>query len=239
MKKIIFSLSVAFLMSSCIVIKVYDTPKSKDAEPKLIAKKRMMLPSDRNIPLPNGDQEFLFFGEDFPPKPEVFHFKMDDSIINKIVGDSLKQKEVFIFKMDNMDSLSKEMNFQWKSKESLPHKMIKACCMMAPEECTKKDSVCAPMMHGVAKGEKSIRLIKIDKKDAAEKNTFVIKTKDGEGEKTPLIVIDGKEKAAGFDLESIVPDQIKRIDVLKDEAATKKFGEKGANGVILITMKEQ
>ena len=43
-----------------------------------------------------------------------------------------------------MDSLSKEMNFQWKSKESLPHKMIKACCMMAPEECTKKDSVCAP-----------------------------------------------------------------------------------------------
>lgn len=243
MKKIIFSLSVAFFMSSCIVIKVYDTPKSKDAESKLIAKKRMMLPSDRNIPLPNGGQEILCFGEDFPPKPEVFHFKMDDSIINKNVGDSLKHKEVFIFKMDNMDSLSKGLNFQWKSKESMhhsiPHKMMKACCMMSTEECTKKDSVCAPMMHGVAKGEKSIRLIKIDKKDAAVKNTFVIKTKDSEGEKAPLIVIDGKEKAAGFDLESIVPDQIKRIDVLKDEAATKKFGEKGANGVILITMKEQ
>jgi TonB-dependent SusC/RagA subfamily outer membrane receptor len=243
MKKIIFSLSVALFMSSCIVIKVYDTPKSKDAEPKLIAKKRMMLPSDRNIPLPNGGQEILCFGEDFPPKPEVFHFKMDDSIINKNVGDSLKHKEVFIFKMDNMDSLSKGLNFQWKSKESMhhsiPHKMMKACCMMSTEECTKKDSVCAPMMHGVAKGEKSIRLIKIDKKDAAVKNTFVIKTKDSEGEKARLFVIAVKENAAGFDLESIVPDQIKRIDVLKDEAATKKFGEKGANGVILITMKEQ
>ncbi len=241
MKKIIFALSFTLLMTSCIVVKVYDTPKSDEGQPKVIATKRMMLPSDRHIPLPNGEQEILFFGEGFPPTPEVFHFKMDDSLVHQMEGDSLNTKGVFILKLDDVDSLSAG-NFNWTSNtgmhHNMSHKMMKACCMMSPEDCPKKDSVCAGM-SGEATAEKSIRIIKIDKKDTAEKNTFIIKTKDSEDEKAPLIVIDGEEKAVGFDLESIVPDQIERIDVLKDEAATKKFGEKGANGVILITMKEQ
>lgn len=244
MKKIIFSLSIAFLMSSCIVVKVYDTPKSEKEQPKVIASKRMMLPSDRQIPLPNGngEQEILFFGEGFPPTPEVFHFEIQDSLIDQIAGDSINHKGIFMIKLDNKDSLGQGMNFQWKSKGEMHHmdghKMMKACCMMSPEACAKKDSVCA-LMSGEAKGEKSIRIIKIDKKEVDDKNTFVIKTKGGEDKKAPLIIIDGEEKAAGFDLQSIVPDQIERIDVLKDEAAFKKVGEKGANGVILITMKKQ
>lgn len=242
MKKIIFSLSFAFLMSSCIVIKVYDSPKSQKEAPKVIATKRMMLPSDRQIPLPNGEQEILFFGEGFPPTPEVFHFEIQDSLVNQIAGDSINHKGIFMIKLDNKDSLGQGMNFQWKSKEAMHHnaglKMMKACCMMSPEDCAKKDSVCAPMF-GEAKGEKSIRIIKIDKKELNDKNTFVIKTKGGDDKKAPLIMIDGEEKAAGFDLQSIAPDQIERIDVLKDEAAFKKVGEKGANGVILITMKKQ
>lgn len=242
MKKIIFSLSFAFLMSSCIVIKVYDSPKSQKEAPKVIATKRMMLPSDRHIPIPNGEQEILFFGEGFPPTPEVFHFEIQDSLVNQIAGDSINHKGIFMIKLDNKDSLGQGMNFQWKSKETMHHnaglKMMKACCMMSPEDCAKKDSVCAPM-SGEAKGEKSIRIIKIDKKELNDKNTFVIKTKGGDDKKAPLIMIDGEEKAAGFDLQSIAPDQIERIDVLKDEAAYKKMGEKGANGVILITMKKQ
>ena len=242
MKKIIFSLSVALLMSSCIVIKVYDTPKSKEEQPKVIATKRMMLPSDRHIPLPNGEQEILFFGEGFPPTPEVFHFEMKDSLFDQIAGDSLNHKGIFMIKLDKKDSLGQGMNFQWKSKDGTlhqgGHKMMKACCMMSPEDCTKKDSICTPMSVA-AKGEKSIRIIKIDQKEGEEKNTFVIKAKGGADKKAPLIMIDGEEKAAGFDLQSIAPDQIERIDVLKDEAAFKKVGEKGANGVILITMKKQ
>ena len=242
MKKIIFSLSVAFLMSSCIVIKVYDTPKNEEKQPKVIATKRMMLPSDRHIPLPNGEQEILFFGEGFPPSPEVFHFEMKDSLVGKMVGDSINHKGIFMIKLDNKDSLAEGMNFQWRSKGAMqhpmPHKMMKACCMMSPEDCAKKDSVCAPM-SGEAKGEKSIRIIKIDKKELDDKNTFVIKTRGGDDKKAPLIVVDGEEKAAGFDLQAISPDQIERIDVLKGEAATKKFGEKGANGVILIKMKKE
>ena len=242
MKKIILSLSVTFLMSSCIVIKVYDTPKSEKEQPKVIATKRMMLPSDRHIPLPNGEQEILFFGEGFPPTPEVFHFEMQDSLFDQIAVDSLNSKGIFMIKLDKNDSLGQGMNFQWKSKGEMHHmeghKMMKACCMMSKEDCTKKDSICTPM-SAEAKGEKSIRIIKIDNNEVDDKNTFVIKTKGGADKKAPLIIIDGEEKTAGFDLQSIAPDQIERIDVLKDEAAYKKVGEKGVNGVILITMKKQ
>ena len=55
--------------------------------------------------------------------------------------------------------------------------------------------------------------------------------------KTPLIVIDGK--ISDVDLTTIDPETIERIDVLKDESATVSYGEKGKDGVILITTKEK
>jgi TonB-dependent SusC/RagA subfamily outer membrane receptor len=35
------------------------------------------------------------------------------------------------------------------------------------------------------------------------------------------------------------PDQIESIQVLKDSAATRKYGENGRNGVVIITLKKQ
>lgn len=58
------------------------------------------------------------------------------------------------------------------------------------------------------------------------------------GNKNPYILIDGKEQGPDFDLSSISPDQIEKIDVLKGEAALKIAGEKGKNGVIKITLKK-
>ena len=58
------------------------------------------------------------------------------------------------------------------------------------------------------------------------------------GNKNPYILIDGKEQSQDFDLSSISPDQIEKIDVLKGEAALKIAGEKGKNGVIKITLKK-
>lgn len=58
------------------------------------------------------------------------------------------------------------------------------------------------------------------------------------GNKNPYILIDGKEQSPDFDLSSISPDQIEKIDVLKGEAALKIAGEKGKNGVIKITLKK-
>jgi len=52
----------------------------------------------------------------------------------------------------------------------------------------------------------------------------------------PLIFIDGKESSQS--IESINPNDIYSIQVLKDASATKIYGDKGKNGVILITKKK-
>ena len=50
----------------------------------------------------------------------------------------------------------------------------------------------------------------------------------------PLIVIDG---AQGVDINSINPNDIQSVEVLKDAASASIYGSKSANGVILITTK--
>jgi TonB-dependent starch-binding outer membrane protein SusC len=52
----------------------------------------------------------------------------------------------------------------------------------------------------------------------------------------PLFVIDGFPGAG--DLNSINPNDIESIDVLKDASATAIYGSRGANGVIIITTKK-
>ncbi len=55
----------------------------------------------------------------------------------------------------------------------------------------------------------------------------------------PLVVVDGVEKPADFDFSTINPADIQKIDVLKDASATATYGEKGKNGVVIITMKKK
>lgn len=51
----------------------------------------------------------------------------------------------------------------------------------------------------------------------------------------PLIIIDGKEAKS---LKNIAADDINSITVLKDGTATKRYGDKGKNGVIVIKTKK-
>lgn len=75
----------------------------------------------------------------------------------------------------------------------------------------------------------------LPEKDPAAKNTIRIR---GKTNKDPLYVVDGKVLGKGKDgFLEIDPDEIKAISVLKDEKATDKYGEQGADGVIEITMK--
>ena len=53
----------------------------------------------------------------------------------------------------------------------------------------------------------------------------------------PLVLVDGKEYTGSLD--AIDPQTIERIDVLKDPTSTETYGEKGKNGVILITTKKK
>lgn len=55
-------------------------------------------------------------------------------------------------------------------------------------------------------------------------------------EKQPLYIIDGKEiEKEKFNVD---PQTIERINVLKGEKALKKYGSKGENGVLEITLKQ-
>lgn len=77
------------------------------------------------------------------------------------------------------------------------------------------------------------------KSDTYEKSatveTIVVRSSDKNA--NPLYVIDGivQEKA---NLDKLDPKTIATIDVLKGEAATRLYGDKGKDGVIVITLKK-
>lgn len=56
------------------------------------------------------------------------------------------------------------------------------------------------------------------------------------GRATPLILLDGVEISAG-DLNRIPAETIESFSLLKDASATAIYGNRGANGVMLVTTK--
>ncbi len=82
------------------------------------------------------------------------------------------------------------------------------------------------------------------------KKININKNKNGKGGKieieineknhpNPLVIIDGKEASPGFNLDTVDPDNIASINVLKDASAISKYGEKAQNGVIEIITKKK
>lgn len=55
---------------------------------------------------------------------------------------------------------------------------------------------------------------------------------------TPLYVVDGIPLMSNSGIETLNPQDIESIDVLKDASATAIYGSRGANGVILVTTKQ-
>lgn len=51
-----------------------------------------------------------------------------------------------------------------------------------------------------------------------------------------LVIVDGNEIGKG-ELDQIKPDKVESVSVLKGETATKLYGDKGKNGVVLVTLK--
>lgn len=72
-------------------------------------------------------------------------------------------------------------------------------------------------------------------KPVEQKTETRVIIRDGSfGNEKPLVLVDGKVIA---DMNSISPDQIASIDVLKGENATKLYGSEGKNGVIVVKTK--
>ena len=71
---------------------------------------------------------------------------------------------------------------------------------------------------------------------SAEKNGFFFV--DTDGKEPPLYIIDGKE-ATEEEMKALSPDTIATMNVIKGESAEKEYGDKGKNGVIKITTKNE
>ncbi|WP_318544528.1 YfbK domain-containing protein [Marixanthotalea marina] len=80
--------------------------------------------------------------------------------------------------------------------------------------------------------------LEISKKEASNKGTkIVIRGQAALSNKNqPLLVVDGVVKPYG-NLDKLNPENINGIDILKDASATSIYGSKAANGVILISTK--
>jgi len=86
--------------------------------------------------------------------------------------------------------------------------------------------------------EENVFIIKEDGSKTTKhtsKNVMVFSDND---EEDPLFLLDDKE-ISKEEMGKINPDNIKSIEVLKEGAAIEKYGDKGKNGVIIITKKKQ
>ena len=79
---------------------------------------------------------------------------------------------------------------------------------------------------------------KAEKKEDPKVINHSIIRLDGQNGKAPMVILDGKEVSSEV-LKSISPDNIESISVLKDNAATKVYGEKAKDGVLIITTKKK
>lgn len=65
--------------------------------------------------------------------------------------------------------------------------------------------------------------------------SFAVRVSDGE---ELLYIVDGQEVSPSI-MKAVSPSRIEAITVLKDKNATEKYGEKGKNGVVLVTLKKE
>ncbi|RKY66860.1 MAG: hypothetical protein DRP97_07820, partial [Candidatus Latescibacterota bacterium] len=97
------------------------------------------------------------------------------------------------------------------------------------------------VLNGYEETEKTLQ--------SGKKQVILIKRKDGTApppganhvqtsKKSPLILLDGKEIGTE-EMKNLDHDKIAGIEVLKGERAVKRYGEKGRDGVIVITSTEK
>ncbi|HMS03672.1 MAG TPA: M56 family metallopeptidase [Gemmatimonadaceae bacterium] len=74
----------------------------------------------------------------------------------------------------------------------------------------------------------------------ADSGTYVVVRggRDSAGGVQPLVIVDGVISTVPNPLQNLVPTQIESIEVVKGEAARRLYGERGANGVIMVRTKQ-
>ncbi|OFY28382.1 MAG: hypothetical protein A2X17_06430 [Bacteroidetes bacterium GWF2_41_61] len=83
--------------------------------------------------------------------------------------------------------------------------------------------------------KKGVKPVASDNHKAQERSAGVAKSR---GIINPIYVVDGEIMKKGFDIANITPERIASMTILKDKSAIDKYGEKGKDGVIEITLKK-
>jgi TonB-dependent SusC/RagA subfamily outer membrane receptor len=119
---------------------------------------------------------------------------------------------------------------------SAPHAVSSSDASMQHDESLQTYSRIEELIEGRAPGVQVLR---------RSDGTFALRIRgvsSPASSNEPLIIIDGTSSADGMSsraLGSLNPQDVQKIEVLKDAASTAFYGMRGANGVIVITTRQQ
>ncbi|NNK76938.1 MAG: hypothetical protein HKP42_12855, partial [Maribacter sp.] len=171
--------------------------------------------------------------------------------IKKSEGD--EEENIFIMKMSD-DHDDEDHDFELKTVE-ISEENGKETIRVNGKKVTREELDAMKDKDGIH--EKRIKIIKSD--NDKEKNVFIMKMSDDEEDESdilkvkegkdmlfissdsdekPLFIIDGKESKEK-DMKQLDSSEIATINVYKGEKAQEKYGDKGKNGVVEITTKNQ
>ncbi|OFY39258.1 MAG: hypothetical protein A2X18_04365 [Bacteroidetes bacterium GWF2_40_14] len=106
------------------------------------------------------------------------------------------------------------------------------------ESVTVINNIAAAVTLYGDKAQNGVILITLKKGKPEESKKQAVRITGTKGIDEPLFVIDGVIKE-NVNMDTINPESVQSINILKDNEAIKKYGDKGKNGVIEVTLKQK
>ena len=163
-------------------------------------------------------------GKSYKTFPALVKRKVGIWVLDKNVYPSVLIECGYITDKQDREFISKKEN-----QELIAQKIIRAIELYASQNATGKVSSKNNFIERVPDTPKAVRI------------TLNTETLEDTVDENFLIILDGVEKgrAKNIKLQKLVkPEDIEKMEVYKGEEATKKFGEKGKQGVFVITTKK-
>lgn len=194
--------------------------------------KKVINQGNTTIPFATVDKVPVFPGcEDAENKRKCFNEKMQKHISKNFNYPQEAQDKGIQGRVSVMFTIASDgsiQNIRKRGPDSLLEKEVERIIKRLPK-----------MKPGMHKG-KAVNVpfsIPVTFKLQEDKDEASLKLNSNDSaESGPLVIIDGKE-ASWLVLHAMSPDEIESMNVIKDEAATRKYGDKGKNGVIEVKTK--
>ncbi|WP_114751988.1 Spy/CpxP family protein refolding chaperone [Pleomorphovibrio marinus] len=165
---------------------------------------------------------------------------------------SAKLKKMLAESKPNPEAVSKQMNIVLNLENSMKRKRLSTLVAIKNElnetqqnELSDLKAISNTKEYDIS--NKPLIIGPLTTVNGAEKRTASDATTNpnvklrvsGDSKNSPLMLISTKDGMVEIeDIDKINPDGISSVSVLKDKSATDKFGEKGKNGVVIITLKK-